>query len=133
MSHNFLNFGRFLAFCFFVVGATSVFAQSNNTNSSSNLGTGNVSPIVGHGKQAMTNETELKLYPNPAQHLAVLQLPNSFDNGTLRIFNTTGDLMYENAVSSTTTLTFDNWQTGVYVLHLTTSTQNYQLKMLITQ
>lgn len=131
MSHNFLNFGRFLAFCFFVVCATSSFAQTGNN--SSNTGSGNAHVPVTPLRITTSPSTTLKLSPNPTQHLAVLQLPDAIDHGKLQIFNTTGNLMYEEVVSSTTTLTFDNWQAGVYLIHLTTPTQSYQLKMLITQ
>ncbi len=72
----------------------------------------------------------LRVFPNPADDLLQVELSAGLE-GWLRIWNTTGQLMWEGKIRASTPLNVSGWPTGLYVATVQTDRQSMSSNFLI--
>lgn len=89
------------------------------------------------GSTAIANNTNLKnisVYPNPfSGSIAISNLTPATSNTMAEIFDATGRRICEKMpVSAQTVIEADNWQNGLYFLHIQTETEEQTIKLIKT-
>ena len=75
-----------------------------------------------------TGDSPFLAYPNPCQEGTRIQIPES---GTLRVYNSYGQLLFAQRVESGSLWESTAWVPGPYYLHLETETGHYSQRLLV--
>ncbi len=74
---------------------------------------------------------EITIYPNPAENLITISIPEIILPNTLTIFNCFGEKMYENnAPTNSNQLNISRWENGIYFLKVTCLNNSLILKII---
>lgn len=79
-------------------------------------------------------KTEVKVYPNPAQHNITVEIdyPNNLSGVTIKLLDAQGNVVHNNIVSGAIqTIEVKNWSTGVYFLHIINGTTTVDVRKII--
>jgi len=83
-------------------------------------------------------KSSMKVYPNPAQGVAHIDLGfESSDNATLEIFNTLGEKVYDKNLSTLNTtgnsieISTGNFESGVYLIRLQAGNKDFKQRLIV--
>ncbi len=77
------------------------------------------------------NFIQFKVFPNPVQSLLTIQIPQSSEPTTLKVYNVIGKLILEQDISqSETTLNMASMASGVYILSFENDNASKQFKLI---
>jgi CotH kinase protein/Lamin Tail Domain/Secretion system C-terminal sorting domain len=100
-------------------GTGSFVIQTPTFNANNNTGTNAVEDILA--------ETDVKIFPNPANTEGVTVQLNSIKNLDLQVFNTLGQLIFKNKITNELRINTQTWQSGIYIFKI----GNINKKMVI--
>ncbi len=76
--------------------------------------------------------TGFKIYPNPANTIVTVDVPNSIQNGTIQVYNAIGQLVYQaNLVGTKMVLPVGDLTNGVYAIRLISGDNNMTTKRFV--
>lgn len=73
------------------------------------------------------------VYPNPSSERISIKLPQSLDAGTIRLMNSSSQLISEKTISpyhQEITMDMTGYSNGLYFIHISTMEKNYTLKII---
>ena len=82
------------------------------------------------------NKQQLKLYPNPAKDLVIIQHNLEIENATVEVYDISGRIVYKNLLASTSgelQLNTGNYQSGIYLVIVKQNNKVVQLEKLIIE
>ncbi len=81
------------------------------------------------------NIKELNIYPNPANNIIHVEIPNTLRAATLKIFNVTGSLVYNENLESITnnikSISTEDFAEGIYMIQIESEQDIFIQKLLI--
>jgi hypothetical protein len=78
-------------------------------------------------------ESGVKVYPNPASDRLTIELPGAHQE-TYALYDLMGRMLVNGAIfEEKTTLNLANFETGLYILEIQSTTSKHQIKILLTQ
>ncbi|NUN99224.1 MAG: T9SS type A sorting domain-containing protein [Saprospiraceae bacterium] len=92
-------------------------------------------PEAGNLIAANSEDEVPSIYPNPAQDLFYVKLPEMPENGFIRIFEMNGRVIAEQKLIQGTDLYpfyTDDWQAGIYLVYIQKGQVNQTLRLVIT-
>lgn len=78
-----------------------------------------------------TTNANVKVYPNPSSGQVSIRLDESVETVSLKIYNTTGELVYSQDNIYDTTVQLTNLESGIYIVNVNSSSINYNTKLMV--
>lgn len=89
-------------------------------------------PIIFVGIEEITNEFEIKVFPNPSYGQIHIVLPKTFDKVRLRLYNTQGSLLGEKVLTNVSRYDLErDLSNGIYILEVILDQQINTFKVIV--
>lgn len=86
------------------------------------------------GNENIVSSNTINIFPNPSQGFFTIQSETSIGRGEIKVFNTLGEIIYQNNLSSNTTeLDLSNQPNGVYFVKINSNENSITKRIIISK